>query len=231
MRVTWDAFGYQLVDYAEGRTHGAVLERADGHVQPALDADFFFAERHAWDAYEQRAIDAVRGRVLDVGCGAGRHALDLQSRDHDVVAIDVSPVAVELCGRRGVRDARVMPFTRASKRALGTFDTILLMCGNFGLFETPERAQRLLRRLDGMTSRDARIIADSVRTRPDGASGPYPGKVRIRIRYKTWATPWFDYLNVSPDEMRSILDGTPWQIEDVLDDGGDDYAAVLRKHQ
>lgn len=217
-----------------------MLERDDGYVLHALDADFFFAERHAWDPYEQKAMDAVRGKVLDVGCGAGRHALDLQSKGHAVVAIDVSPVAIELCRSRGVTDARVMPLSRIGP-GLGVFDGVLMMCGNWGLFESAGRAARLLRRLDRMTTPEARIVADSVdplRTTDPAhlayheanvARGRYPGQVRIRIRYRRWATPWFEYLNSSPNEMAQILEGTPWQIEDVFDDGGADYAAVLRK--
>ena len=52
------------------------------------------------------AMEFVRGRVLDMGVGAGRHALHLQAQGHDVVGIDNSPKAVEVCRLRGLEDAR-----------------------------------------------------------------------------------------------------------------------------
>jgi methylase of polypeptide subunit release factors len=53
-----------------------------------------------------RLIDAhfrgVRSAEVDIGCGAGRLALYLQARGHEVVAIDISPLAVKTCMKRGV---------------------------------------------------------------------------------------------------------------------------------
>ncbi len=41
--------------------------------------------------------------------------------------------------------------------------------------------------------------------------------MRIRIRYRTYATPWFDYLLVSRPEMRKILQGTGWKINKFIE--------------
>ena len=59
--------------------------------------------------------------------------------------------------------------------------------------------------------------------------GRMPGQVRIRIRYEDYATPWFDYLLVSPSEMAGVLKGTGWSIERTLKSGGPAYIAVIRK--
>jgi methylase of polypeptide subunit release factors len=91
---------------------------------------------------EQAAFGFVRGRVLDIGAGAGRHSLEAQHRRLEALAIDISPGAVEVCRRRGVRDARLMPLEEIDE-SLGTFDTALLLCGNFGWREekrTPWRS-------------------------------------------------------------------------------------------
>ena len=130
-----DAFGNLLLDRLAGGADDLIFERDDGYVGPALPAEVFFAEHREWPAEEQRVFELVRGRVLDVGCGAGRHSLEAQRRGLRVVALDISPGAADVCRRRGVRDVRLLPLSAVDAR-LGVFDTVLMMCGNFGLVGT-----------------------------------------------------------------------------------------------
>ena len=165
----------------------------------------------------------VTGRVLDVGCGAGRHALHLQEQGFDVLGIDNSPLAIKTCRLRGLKKAKVMSVTQVNSR-LGTFDTILMMGGNFGLFASLKRARWLLGRFHRMTPEHGRIIAQTRDPhdtdepehleyhRRNIQRGRMPGQVRIRIRYKRYATPSFDYLLVSRDELREVLQDTGWEV-------------------
>jgi hypothetical protein len=110
--------------------------------------------------------------------------------------------------------------------SLGKFDTILMMGNNFGLFGNPKQARRLLERFHDMTSPDARIIAESLDIYNPPVDpvhrryhlmnirrGRMPGQVKIRVRYRNLATPWFDYLLVSNAEMVGILQGTGWKTK------------------
>ena len=99
--------------------------------------------------------------MLDVGAGGGRHALEARRRGCDVVAIDISPGAVEACRRRGVDDARLLALDGVGSE-LGTFDTVLMLCGNFGLVGDREQAIGTLRHLAGLTTGRARIVLDTV---------------------------------------------------------------------
>jgi SAM-dependent methyltransferase len=193
-----------------------------------------------WPKVERRAIRLARGRVLDVGCGAGRVALHLQERGHDVVGIDLSPLAVEVCRRRGVKDARELPVTRVSL-ALGRFDTIVMFGNNFGLMGSRRRAPWLLRRFRSITNEGARILAESVNPyktdKPEHLAyheenrqrGRMGGQLRIRIRHQAYATPWFDYLLVSPEEMAELAEGTGWELRRVIDEGEHVYVGVLER--
>src|SRR5690348_2483413 len=58
------------------------------------------------------------GRLLDVGCGGGAHAVELASRGWSVTGVDVSADQLELARARGVdvveADAAELPFEGAS---------------------------------------------------------------------------------------------------------------------
>jgi SAM-dependent methyltransferase len=235
-----DAFGREIWDHFHGESAQEIVERDDGGIAVSGGPENYFREYAEWYQYEKKAIALARGRVLDVGSGAGRVALYLQSRGLEVVGIDNSPLALKVCRARGVKRVKLLPFARIN-RQLGVFDTVVMYGSNFGLFGSFTRARRLLRRLDRMTSPDARILGstlDPYQTkepmhlayhRRNRARGRMGGQVRIRIRYKNYATPWFDYLLVSKKELAEILEGTGWRAARFFDTDGGRYIAVIEK--
>jgi SAM-dependent methyltransferase len=235
-----DAFGRLLLDYLAGRAGEPLLERDDGTSGPALPAESFFAEYAQWPAEEREAFGFVRGRVLDIGAGAGRHSLEAERQGLEVVAIDISPGAVEVCRRRGVSDARLLPLAAVDEH-LGVFDTVLMMCGNVGLVGSEQQAQEILRRLEGMTTTEGRIVLDSVDPHVDNdaadiaylegnrAKGRMAGQVTIRIRYLDRVTPWFNLLCLSVAELERLIVGTGWRLERVIEGEPPEYYAVLAK--
>ena len=235
-----DAFGRLLLDYLSGSAGAVYLDRDDGHSGPAMGPEWFFAEPEDWPEAEREVFDQVRGRVLDVGAGAGRHSLEAQRRGIEVVAIDVSPGAVAVCRRRGIVDARLLALATVDE-ALGVFDTVLMMCGNFGFFGDAEATVAGLRRLNALTSAGGRIVLDSVDPYVDcddadlayqarnRERGRLPGQVTIRIRYGERATPWFDLLLVSPAELGELAAESGWRVEQLVEGEPPDYYAVLGK--
>lgn len=236
-----DAYGHALWDYLRGKGRGyEVVERDDGYVDVSGGRAMYLADYRGWPPRHRRAMAYAQGRVLDVGCGAARHALYLQRKGMDVLGIDTSPLAVKVCRRRGLKNVKVMSLNQVGP-ALGTFDTVLMLGNNFGLFANPERAKRLLRRLHRTTSRDARIIAESVDIyqtdnpfhfryqRRNRQRRRMAGQVRMRVRYQKYATPWFDYLFVSRREMTRLLAGTGWAVKRCIPPRGPLYIAVIVK--
>lgn len=239
-----DAFGHEIYDYFKSdnelQEFVEIVERDDGYIGISPGVRAYFSEYQNWSSYEKKALEYVRGRVLDVGCGAGRHALYLQKRGFEVLGIDNSNLAIEVCKQRGLRNTEVMSISQINSR-MGIFDTVLMMGNNFGLFGSSEGARKLLRKFNKITSENGRIIAvtnDVYKTdTPEHLSyhelnrkgGRMPGQIRLRIRYKKYATPWFDYLMVSKDEMKDILSGTYWRVNKFIDSSGSVYAAIIDK--
>jgi SAM-dependent methyltransferase len=235
-----DAFGMALLDWVRGGTDVEILERDDGFVDAGAGPEVYLAPFPEWPEVERRAMRFVRGRVLDVGCGAGRVALHLQDRSMDVTGIDHSPFAIRACRARGLRSVRPMSIDSLAT-VIAEFDTLVLFGNNFGMFGNPARLRRLLTAWAALAPTGARILAESTNPylrvpefhrsyhRANRARGRLPGQVRLRVRYRTAASPWFDWLFLSPAEMRSLLLGTGWEVERFLrETDGPLYVAILR---
>lgn len=76
-----------MLDHLETGGGEEIVERYDGFIIATDGPADYFAPFDEWPQVEQQAMDFVQGRVLDVGCGAGRGALELQRRGHEVVAL------------------------------------------------------------------------------------------------------------------------------------------------
>ena len=89
-----------LGDWARGKTDPEIFERDDGlHRGRSRSRAVRGRLRRAGSPAERRSMRYVRGRVVDVGCAAGRVPLYLQERGHDVVGLDSSPLAVRTAAR------------------------------------------------------------------------------------------------------------------------------------
>lgn len=234
-----DAFGHMVYDHLTKEPVNQIVERDDGLVE-IDNGVVYFSEFQAWRPCEKRAMRYVRGRVLDIGAGAGRCALYLQDREHEVVCIDNSPLALKVCRLRGVTNTKLVPFSDISP-GLGVFDTVIMMGNNFGLFGSLEGAKELLQRLSRITSSRGRIVAETTDVyqtdvpehlryqKRNRRRGRMSGQIRLRCRYRTYATPWFDYLMVSKEELVDILDGTDWKINKFIDSDSSMYVAIIDK--
>jgi SAM-dependent methyltransferase len=230
-----------LIDHYHGDEVFEIIEREDGYIDASDHVGMYFSSFADWQPHEQEAMQyLIPGRVLDLGCGAGRAALYLQEQGHEVVGIDISPLAIEVCRKRGVKDARILSITQVRPH-LGRFDNIIMMGNNWGLMGSYNRAKRLLHRFCKMASPDARIIAstnDIYKT--DSAvhlsyqaynreRGRMSGQIRMRVCYKAWRSVWFDYLMVSKPEMEDIVSGTGWKVLEYIDSSGSSYMVIIGK--
>ncbi len=239
MKSESDAFGQMIWAYYRGEEVFEVWERSDGYVTVDPVRTYFSAYEN-WGIHQREAMEFVRGRVLDVGCGAGRHSLYLQTMGLDVLGIDVSPLAVKVCKFRGLQKVRVMSIEEMDFKP-GSFDSVIMMGNNFSLFGSFKKARRLLRKFYSITSEDALIIAETRDPyKTDDPSylkyyefnrkkGRMSGQLRGRIRFEGYVSKWFDWLMVSKEEMNEILHGTGWQVLEFIDSESAQYVAIIEK--
>lgn len=98
-------------------------------------------------------IEAIIGsdrsqRILDVGCGTGRHALSLARRGYEVVGVDLSEGLLAKARQKARLESLDVTFVRCDARALcyeDAFDVVISLCeGAFSLMESDDMDRRIL---------------------------------------------------------------------------------------
>lgn len=236
-----DLFANALLELYESGEVTLYVERDDGFIDTD-DISWYLTSYAEFPRYEKRALKLVRGRVLDVGAAAGRHALYLQRRGLDVTAIDASPLLVQWMQARGVNDARVvnacglLPFRKRE------FETVLLFGNNLGLCGSVRGFRRMLRELYRITSPAGQILATTRMLsvveplerdyiRRNLAHGRVPMQVRLRLQWNGLVGKWFRLLLFSPTDLMRAAALEGWELTNVFDDGAmtSGFAVVLEK--
>lgn len=235
-----DAQGRAMYDFYKGKQVSEIIERDDGYIDISDGPKSYFSEYKDWSSHQKQAMRYIKGRVIDIGCGAGRHSLYLQSKGFDVLGIDTSPYALKVCKLRGLKKTKLISVNRLSSR-LGKFDTILMLGNNFGLFENIKFGRRLLKKFSSITNDKAFIIAktldpygtkESYHTqyhKQNRLKGKCGGEVKIRVRYQNIISPWFNYWLAAKSEIQKMLDGTDWHIQKFIESKGPIYIAIIVK--
>lgn len=228
-------YAKSLLDYLGGdETAEVMVRRDDGHTDRLL-ASFFFRGPLDFSAIERKALESCKGRVLDVGGGAGPHSLVLQEAGFEVCAIDISPECCEVMRKRGVVDVRCEDVFDFEEKP---FDTLLIMDKGIGMVETLPKLSELLERVGELTKPGGQILLDSINvartTKKEHLeyhermrrAGRFFGEVRLRFEYKGLIGPEFGWLHVDPDALAQQASVVGWSCKTALEDEGE-YLARL----
>ncbi|MDQ6819408.1 MAG: class I SAM-dependent methyltransferase [Actinomycetota bacterium] len=202
-----------------------------------MNATSYFATADTWTGEIVEALSQMHGRVLDVGCGAGRHALHAASLGCDVVGLEPSPGAIEVCRRRRVHAIR----GRLGDQdiSLDGFDGVMMLGNNLGLLASPQEAPGHLRWLADRCPPGATLVGEALdptdTVDPDHlayqrratAAGRAAGQMRLRASFNGQVDDWFSYWHLTPDELRHAVSQTPWRVVGVA--GSPTYVAVLTR--
>ena len=86
LKKSQDAQGWAMYDYYKGKQVSEIIERDDGYIDSSDGPKLYLFEYKDWSQHIKRAMRYVKGRVIDIGCGAGRHSLYLQPYNAYTVA-------------------------------------------------------------------------------------------------------------------------------------------------
>ena len=152
-----DLLGRSLLDYQKGDRSDDVHVETNISEREILFRSHFFRSFSQMIPLEQLALTMAQGRVLDVGAGTGSHVLYLQEKGLDVVALDISASAIEVCKLRGVKQAVCADVLDYK----GKFDTILMLMNGIGVCQKLSKIDLYLQKLKSLLTPTGQILATS----------------------------------------------------------------------
>jgi len=228
-------YGQALLDYhRSGINSPFILKRDDGFAA-TLSTSAFFDDAH-FPKLEQRALDLCQGKVLDIGAGAGRHALVLQRKGLEVCAIDIVPEAVFVMKERGVKEAHPYDVMTMEER---TFDTLLMLMNGIGLVGTPSELDRFLSHAGHLVNPGGCLICDSIDVSKTTApihvryreknerKGRYPGQQFYAASYANKTSALFPWLHLDFAMLQAHAERNRWKAELICAETDGHYLAKL----
>jgi SAM-dependent methyltransferase len=135
MKTTWlqaekDPMGAAIYDYFKNGKAGKLRVFSSQFEEDEIPVSELFRTYEHMPLLEQTALDMAQGKILDVGAGSGCHSLALKQMGKESVAIDISPLSVEVMQARGL-DARLVNLF--DTHFVERFDTILMLMNGSGI--------------------------------------------------------------------------------------------------
>ena len=178
MNSKMDPMGRAIADYHKDKKASKLRVFSPMFEEDEIPLTTLFRSYESMPEIERKALDMAKGRVLDVGAGAGCHSLVLQEKGLDVTAIDISPLSVRTMKERGVKKVLEQDFFTLD----GQYDTILMLMNGIGIVGTLERMPEFFKQLNkilaqGGRGMDKRILSTCSIQTPKG----YSAKIYLNV--------------------------------------------------
>jgi SAM-dependent methyltransferase len=185
-----------------------------------MPIETYFREEDDMPDIEWLALNECRGDVLDIGAGAGSHALLLQERGFDITALDISALATDVVKARGINKVITADIFTYNERK---FDTLLLLMNGIGLTGTLINLRVFLQHVKQLLNMGGQLLFDSSDIAylyedniPD--NGQYYGEIQYQYQYNQQKTDWFPWLYVDEKTLTAIAKETGYDMEVLLED-------------
>ena len=230
-----DLFGKAILDYQTNNSPEDLITETSISEADEMSVAYLFRSYTEMPKLEQKALQLAKGKVLDVGCGAGSHALYLQEKGFDVTAIDISGNAIKACELRGLKKAKVQDIMQLEGYK---FDTILLLMNGAGMCGKLKIIPNFLQKLKALLTDDGQILVDSsdiiymFDEDEDGGKWiptdvDYYGEVIFDIAYKGEKENSFDWMYIDYNTLQNAAISNGLQCKLILEGEHFDYLAKL----
>ncbi len=205
-----DPIGRAILDFQAGSYEPNIIVHSDLCDDDEIPVAHLMRSFDRMPEIEKIALDHCKGSVLDIGAGAGIHALELAKRGFDVTALEISPGGVKYMKDQGI-DAHLMDFNNWQG---GPYDTLLLLMNGIGIAGSLSNLKNTILHCRKYLKPGGKIICDSSDVKflyedEDGSmwvdlASAYYGNFKFQMSYRDEKTDWFDWLYVDPNSFKEI---------------------------
>ncbi len=231
-----DLFGKAILDFQTHNKPEDLITETSISEEDEMSVAYLFRSYSEMPSLEQKALELAKGKILDVGCGAGSHSLYLQNQRYlDVTAIDISANAIQACTLRGIKDAKVQDVMALENEK---YDTILLLMNGAGMCGRLKNVAAFLSKLKSLLKPNGQILLDSsdiiymFDEDEDGGKiipldQEYYGEVVFNIRYKGQQENPFNWMYIDYNTLQNAAYANELHCELLLEGDHFDYLARL----
>ena len=229
-----DLFGKAILDFQTNNSPENLITETNISEADEMSVDYLFRSFNEMPKLEKKALQLCKGKVLDVGCGAGSHSLYLQKKGFEVTAIDISENAIKACQLRGLKNARVQNVLDIENEK---FDAIILLMNGTGIFGTLAETSKYLHKLKSLLNPKGQILIDSsdiIYMFDENADGSYLvpadgyyGELTFTISYKNETEESFPWLYLDYNTLQNAVQSNGLECELIIEGEHFDYLARL----
>lgn len=225
-----DILGKAVYDYHLGKRDEKLWIKNKYGAPEDMPISYYFRTDEEFPELELFALDHCKGKVLDIGAGAGAHSIILQDKGHKVTALDNSPLLVKTIKSRGIKQvvqSNIFEYDSKEK-----FDTLLLMMNGIGICGSIQGLEELLSHLKNLLSDNGQIIFDSsdITYLYDGRQKPidrYFGEVDYQYSYLGNDGEWFSWVYFDFDTIRLVSENCGFQADFLAQDDQEHFLVRL----
>ncbi len=235
-----DLFGKAILDYQTNNSPENLITETSISEADEMSVAYLFRNFSAMPKIEKKALEMAKGKVLDVGCGAGSHSLYLQNEKNlEAFSIDISTNAIQACQLRGLKNAKVQDVMKLdTANPDNKFDTILLLMNGAGMCGKLKNVPNFLQQLKSLLSPNGQILLDSsdiiymFDEDNDGGKwiptdNDYYGEVVFTVTYKKEKENPFDWMYIDYNTLQNAAIANGLKCELIQEGEHYDYLAKL----
>ena len=229
-----DILGKALIDFWNKNYTEDIITTSNITEEDEMPLPYLFRRWKDMPELEQIAINKCYGKVLDIGCGSGSHSLELQNKNIDVTALDISKGACKVANDRGVKKVINSSVEGYNGQK---FDTLLLLMNGIGLAEQVSKLPDFLSKLKSLLNDGGQIILDSsdisyMYEEEDGGmwldlGREYYGELTFEMQYKKLKSDKFDWLYIDYIKLKEIAEKAGLKCDLIKEGEHYDYLAKL----
>lgn len=224
-----DVLGQAIHDYYYRLSPGKLWIHNEFGKPDEMPVEVYFRDEEDMPEMEMIALQHCKGATLDIGAGAGSHALVLQERNVPVTALEISPLAAAVMKKRGVKSIVLQNVFDYNAKP---FDTLLMLMNGVGLCATISGLHHLLQHAKSLLRPGGQIIFDSsdvgyLYPKKPRPLDRYYGEIHFRYEYKKQKTGWFSWLYVDQKTLTGIALQEGFKAEVLFEDDHDQYLVRL----